>query len=105
MEEDEKEQKRIPLLSANTKNVTMKRIIYFYFEKKMTVCRTIISYKLKTTANNTLRSCLAFAISDYDTFILSAGIYQFCFFLWVKLGGEEGQEEEAVPFFFCFKKI
>ena len=48
--------------------------INFYFEKKTAVCRTVISYKLKTTANNTLRSCLAFAIADYDTFILSAGI-------------------------------
>ena len=75
MEEDEKEQKRKSLLSAKTKNVTMKRIKYtFFFEKKTAVCRTIISYKLKTTANNTLRSCLAFAIADYDTFILSAGI-------------------------------
>ena len=68
--------------------------IYFFFEKKTAVCPTIISYKLKTTANNTLRSCLAFAIADYDTFILSAGIYQFCFFLFVKKEGED------VPFFF-----
>ena len=75
MEEDEKEQKRKTLLSANTKKCDdEKNQINFYFEKKTAVCRTIISYKLKTTANNTLRSCLAFAIADYDTFILSAGI-------------------------------